>query len=113
MVQGCFKEVLRVFQERFRGVPKDLQGRLKGASRVSKQSSKGVSRQLQRCFKEVSREFKENIKCVSRKFQKKNVSMMCCFAILLFHGSHRSYPGRRRACYGIKRKVCQTDQSIN
>ena len=28
----------------------------------------------------------------------KNDSMKFCFAILLLHGSHRSYPSRRRAC---------------
>ena len=55
--------------------------------------------------KEVSRVLKESVKCVSRKFQKqfqghfKNVSMKFCFAILILHGSHRSYPSRRRACY--------------
>ena len=44
---------------------------------------------------------KESVKCVSRKFQEcfKNVLMKFCFMILLLHGSHRSYPRRRRACF--------------
>ena len=28
--------------------------------------------------------------------------MKFCFAIMLLHGSHRSYPSRRRACFSIK-----------
>ena len=42
--QGCFKEVLRVFTESF----------------------KGVSRKFQGCYSEVSRVFRESLKDVSR-----------------------------------------------
>ena len=48
MFQGCFKEVLRVSENMFRGC------------------FKGVSMQFKRCFKDVLR-----VKCVSRKFQRK------------------------------------------
>ena len=45
-------------------------------------------------FKGVSRVFEESLKgCF------KSVSMKFCFAILFLHGSHRSYPSRRRACF--------------
>ena len=56
----CFKEVLGVFQETFKGDSRELLG--------FKRSSKVVSRQFVRCFKEVSRVLKESVKCVSRKF---------------------------------------------
>ena len=42
MFQGCFEEILRVFQGRLRGVPRDPEGLYKGAERVSKRISKGV-----------------------------------------------------------------------
>ena len=98
-------QVFRVVQGRLRYVPRYLQGCFKGASELSKKKFKGcfkgVLRQFQRRFKEVSRVFKESVKCVSKKFQGcfKNVLMKFCFAILLLHGSHRSYPSRRRACF--------------
>ena len=51
--QGCFKEVLRLFQERLRVVPKDIEGWFNGASRVPKRSWKGVSREFQGTFIDV------------------------------------------------------------
>ena len=50
---------------------------------------------FQESFKTVLSEFNR------KKFQKclKNISMRVCFVILLLHGSHRSYPSRRRPCY--------------
>ena len=79
-----------MFQEIFWGTSRE----------VSKRKSKGVSRHFQRRFKEVSRVL-ASVKCVSRKFQWcfKNILMKFCFAILLLHGSHRSYPSRRRVCF--------------
>ena len=41
------------------------------------------------CFKEVSKVFQGRFKGVSGKFQK-------CF---MLHGTHRSFPSRRRACF--------------
>ena len=61
--------------------------------------------------------FKESVKCVSRKYHKKypgcfkKVSIKFCFAFLLLHGSHRSYPSRRRACF--PRKLADKVQTLN
>ena len=59
---------------------------------------KDVLRNFQGCVEKVSSVFQENF---NKKFQGrfKNVSMKFCFAILFSHGSHRSYPSRRRACF--------------
>ena len=69
----------RVFQESFKWVSKVFKGSLMGVSKM------------------VPSVFQENF---NKKFQGrfKNVSMKFCFAILFSHGSHRSYPSRRRAC---------------
>ena len=78
----------RKFQGNFKGVSKKIEG------------------QFQRHSKEVSRAFKESvqfqIKCQGCF---KNVSMKVCFVILLFHGTHHSYPSRRMAC-------CKDDSDI-
>ena len=56
-------------------------------------------------FKEISRVFKECLKCVLKEILRtfqvylKNVSMKFCFAILLLHGTHHSYPSRGSACF--------------
>ena len=74
---------------------------LKKVSSVFKEnfikSFKGVSRKFQGCFKEILRMFQD----ISKRFHVcfKNVSIKLCFAILLLHVKHRSYPSRRRACY--------------
>ena len=55
--------------------------------------------------------FKENVKCVSRKFQKKvkwcfnNVSRKFCFVIFFLHGTHRSYPSRRKVCWDFMMRL--------
>ena len=43
---------------------------------------------------------KESVKCVPSKFQIKFQEFSRkFFSILLLHGSHRSYPSRRKACF--------------
>ena len=64
--------------------------------------------EFQGSFKDFLRKFQGYIKNVSRIFHEnfnekflgciKDVSMKFCFAIFFSHGSHRSYPSRRRAC---------------
>ena len=55
--------------------------------------------------------FKESVEFVSRKFQTKfqwcfkNDSMKFYFAILLLHGTHRSNPSRRRACFDKSKAI--------
>ena len=54
---------------------------------------------------------KESVKSVSNRFYEKiqgsfkNLSMKFCFAILLLHKSHCSYPSRRRACLKEPRMI--------
>ena len=60
----CFKEVLRVFQERLRGVLSSLRV-IQGSLKVSKRSSNGIPSQFQRCSKEDTRVSKK----VSSVFQ--------------------------------------------
>ena len=62
----------------------------KAVSKTYKESFLGVSRKSQVCFKKIKK----------KKLQVffKECSMKFCFAILILHGSHRSYPSRRRAC---------------
>ena len=66
--------IFSVFRGCFKRVLKKLQGYFKNASKVLES------------FKVVSGKFRQRVKSVSRKF---------CFLIL--HGTHRSYPSRRRA----------------
>ena len=86
--QGSFNEVLRVVHLRLRCVNSPLRV-IQGSFKVYKGSSKGVSRQFQRCFKEdsrvlkkVSSVFQENFiksfKGVSRIFQWSFVLQFCC-----------------------------------
>ena len=98
-----------MFQGRLRGVPSDLEGRFKGASRASKRCSKGVSRDFQGSFKDVLRKYKGCLRKVSSVFQEnfkqsfKDVSKMFNEVLLckfVLHGSHCSFPSRRRACLG-------------
>ena len=49
-VQGCFKEVFRVFTESSKGVLKKFRGCLKEVSRKIQGNFKGVSRKFQGCF---------------------------------------------------------------
>ena len=117
--QGCFKEDWGVFLYTFKGDSRLSKISSKCVSREFEGSFKDVLRKFQGCLKKVSsvflaltlpkiqnfnmrslfskfknfsRVFKESVKCVSRKFHKK-----------LLHGSHRSYPSRRRACF-LKKK---------
>ena len=68
--------------------------------------------------KYLLRVFEESVKCVSRKFHKKfqgyfkNILMKFCFAIFFSHGSHRSYPSRRRACLNISNNFVSQSRSI-
>ena len=56
----------------------------------------GIIREFQGSFKDVLRKFQGCFKKILRVFQK--CSNEVCFLISLLHGSHRSYPSRRRAC---------------
>ena len=87
MFKGCFTRVLTKFR-----------GNFKSASKV-------VERKFQKCSKDVSRLFQGNFNNVSKVFQSglKGVSRMFCFLIL--HGTHRSYPSRRRVCSPRKGKI--------
>ena len=62
----------------------------KGTLRIFKRSSKGVSSEFKGSFKDISWMLQRCLKKVPS----------FSFAILLVHGSHRSYPSRRRACFG-------------
>ena len=75
----CFEGVLRVLQGRFKGLSFKFHGRgsLKDVSRVF--------HDFQGSFKSVSRSFKKTFNA----FQKS----------LMLHGSHCSFPSRRRACF--------------
>ena len=104
--QGFIKEVLWVFQGRLRlnGVPRSLKKRFKGGSKVSKGvlkefqgRIKDILRKFHGCVKKVLSVLQEKFQKISRVFQK--VSMKFSFSILLLHGSHRSYPSRRRVSF--------------
>ena len=60
--EGCFKEVLRVLTESFKGASRKWKG-------LFQKSFKGVSRKIERCFNEVQLVFEESFKDVSRMFQ--------------------------------------------
>ena len=71
---------------------------LKRVSREFQGSFKDILRKFPRCFREESSVFQENLKKkTSSVFQR--VLTKFCFAILILHGSHRSYSSRRRACF--------------
>ena len=105
--QRCVKDVQGIFK----GVSRKIEGCseiplkvIQGSFKVSKSNSMGIGsfkyalRKFQGWLKKVSSVFRENVtksfKGVSKKFLSSFV-----FAILLLHGSHRSYPSRRRACF--------------
>jgi len=116
--QGYCKSVARVFQESCIVVTWKFQGRFKGALRKfygcfneDLRGFKEVSRLFQEIFKDISwkfhggRSFKdvswfskvvpECLNGVSRKFQENFQSVSKSF---MLHGTHRSFPSRRRAC---------------
>ena len=84
MFQASFKNVSRVFQVRFMSVLIE---------------SKGLSREFQGysgSFRGVSRVFKgilQGVSSVSKVFQRRLV-------LLLLYDCRRSFPSRRRACFG-------------
>ena len=92
--QGCFKEDCGVFLETFNDDSRELQGHPKEVQSVLQGSFIDILRNFQGCLNKVSSVFQEHLKKVERVFQE-------CFAILFLHGSHRSYPIRRRACSKI------------
>ena len=74
--QVCFKKVLRVFQEFFKGVEREIEGCFKNVFRGFQGYLKEVHRNFQRSFKgvlrifkEVSGAFKESFIIASRKCQ--------------------------------------------
>ena len=81
-LNGCLREVSKVFQGCFQDILRVFQGRLWG------EPFKGVSRYLREAqtvfqggFRDVLR---KSVKCVSRKFHKKfQGCFKFCFAILL------------------------------
>ena len=80
--QGCFTEVSRVLWER----------------------SKGVSRKFQWCFRKVAWMLHESFKVFQGSFMKTFRVFQNSF---MLHGTHRSFPSRRRACF------CLNDQAYN
>ena len=83
-------------------VLKKLQGYFKSAQKV-------LEKKFQKCSKEVSRLFQGSFNKVSKGFQSsfnKGVSRKLCFLIL--HGTYRSYPSRRRACFSWKAPLSWT-----
>ena len=52
-LQGCFKEVLRVFTGSFEGVSRKFQECFKKFLRAFKKTSKGVSREFSVCFRGI------------------------------------------------------------
>ena len=85
------RKVSKVFHGSFMGDSRDFQGYLKEVQRIFLGSFQYISRKFRRC--------KEIVKCVNCKGCFKTVAMKFCFAILLFHGSLRSYLSRRNACF--------------
>ena len=78
-LHGCFKKVTRKIEGCFEGVLRVFQGCL---MKVSWEGSFiYVSRVFQEFFKEVSR---KRSRCFKKSF--------------MLHGTHRSFPSRRRAC---------------
>ena len=98
-LNGCFKGVSRSFQRNSKVVSRkviDDSWELSGYLKKFKWYFKCFSMQFQKVWKEVSR----NFKTVASVFQENfNVSMKFCFPTFFLHGSHRSYPSRRRACW--------------
>ena len=111
----CFKECSCVFQwllkEVLKGVSRKFQKCFKKDSRVFQGSFKSVSRKFQECFKEVLRVFQGSVKGVSC-FREEEVSRMfhdflraftecsrCFKKNFMLHGTQRSFPSRRRACF--------------
>ena len=85
-IQGCFKEVSRVFQGGFKGASRKCQGCfMKVSGRRKFQGClmifKDVPLVFQRCLQEVSRKLS---RCFNKSF--------------MLHGTHRSFPSRKRAC---------------
>ena len=66
-------------------------------------SIKGISRMFQGSFKGVSRMFHGSFNDVLRKFQ----GCLKIVSSVLLHGSHRSYPSRRRACFLLSDKLME------
>ena len=110
--QGCFKKVSRVFQGSCKGFWRNFQGCFTIFSWVFKGSLKVVSRKFQECFEGILRVFQGSFKGVSWKFDGrgsfKGVSRVFresfkkTFKVFqkssMLHGTHRSFPSRRRAC---------------
>ena len=88
-VTRCSKEVVRVFQGRFKKVSRAFQTIFKGVTWNFQGCIQSVSKVFQKCFKSVSKSvskvFQQNVQGVSRS--------------LMLHGTHRSYLSRRRACF--------------
>ena len=94
MFQACFKLFSSMFQACFKPVLKKLLGYFKSASKV-------LERKLQKFSKDGSRLFKGSFNDISKVFQSsfEGVSRKFCSLIFLLHGTHCSYPSRRRACF--------------
>jgi len=90
VVNRCFKEVSRGFQDSFKGVSMKIEGCFKGAFTdfpeyfEEVQRVKSVSSTFQGCFKVVSRMFHESLE-VLKSF--------------MLRGIHRSNLSRRRVCF--------------
>ena len=86
--------------ETFNDDSRELYGHPNEVQSVFQDSFIDILRKFQGCLIKVSSVFQENC-----KFQGcfKNVSMKFCLTNLMLHGSHRSYPSRRRACFIVCR----------
>ena len=91
-----------MFSGSFKGVSRKFQGCFIKVSKMFHKSFKDeeVSRKFRRCFmifKGVSRVFQGSFKIAFKVFQKS----------FTLHGTHRSFPSRRRACFYRIRRDCK------
>ena len=100
MFEGSFKCGARKFQGSFSCVSRTVEGCSEKYLKVIQGNLKKVQSLFQGSFKDVQGSFKKVSGLFYESFQGsfKNVSFKFCFAILLLHGTHHSYPNRRRAC---------------
>ena len=106
---GKFQRYFKDIKSSFKGVSRKIKGCSKRPSRAIQVRFKGIEKKFKEffigVFMAVSRVFKDSVKCVPKKIQIKfqEFSRMFqwrfVFALLLLHGSHRSYPSRRRSCF--------------
>ena len=97
---GCFRAVTRHYKQ----VLRVFHGSFKGVSRLFESDS----RKFQRPFKQVTRGFQDGVKDIVMVFHGsfKNIFRVFQRSFML-HGTHRSYPSRRRTCFWRERAAFQ------